>query len=186
MAVYNTGSDSANTAVRAFLTKVGEFYLDRSFNTGSGWGKNAWTKIRDEIFNSSCAYCEKKDRLTIEHLIMFNKAEYGLHHPGNVVPCCISCNKRTKLSNGLYATWPEHLQAICKKRGEITAYNNRLLRIQKHHHFGEFKYPDLCDKDRVTIRNMAIALYEKVKEEVNKSFRIYQESNSLFGRKTPQ
>jgi len=41
MAKYNTGNDSANTAVRAFLTQVGEFYLgDRStkvkFNTGSG------------------------------------------------------------------------------------------------------------------------------------------------------
>ena len=36
MAIYNTPADAANTAVRAFLTKVGEFYLDRSFNTASG------------------------------------------------------------------------------------------------------------------------------------------------------
>ncbi|CAE6902108.1 HNH nucleases [Vibrio sp. B1FIG11] len=36
MAIYNTASDSANTAVRAFLTKVGEHYLGHSFNTGSG------------------------------------------------------------------------------------------------------------------------------------------------------
>ena len=36
MAIYNTASDAANTAVRAFLTKVGEFYLGRTFNTGTG------------------------------------------------------------------------------------------------------------------------------------------------------
>lgn len=39
MAVYNTSSDSANTAVRAFLTKVGEYYWGKSFNTGSGKSK---------------------------------------------------------------------------------------------------------------------------------------------------
>ena len=37
MAIYNTASDYANTAIRAFLTKVGEYYLDK-FNTGSGKG----------------------------------------------------------------------------------------------------------------------------------------------------
>ena len=42
MAIYNTGSDSANTMVRAFLTKIGESYLNHSFNTGSGKGKEIW------------------------------------------------------------------------------------------------------------------------------------------------
>ena len=36
MAIYNTGSDAANTMVRAFLTKIGESYLIHSFNNGSG------------------------------------------------------------------------------------------------------------------------------------------------------
>jgi hypothetical protein len=40
MTVYNTGAYSANTAVRAFLAKVGEVYLGRSFNTASGKGKS--------------------------------------------------------------------------------------------------------------------------------------------------
>ena len=39
MATYNTPSDAANTMVRAFLTKVGESYLDHSFNTANGKGK---------------------------------------------------------------------------------------------------------------------------------------------------
>ncbi len=62
MAIYNTASDTANTAVRAFLTKVGEFYLGRSFNTGSGKGKADWeriTKIHESL------HYEKRDRLTI-------------------------------------------------------------------------------------------------------------------------
>lgn len=38
MAVYNTSSDSSNTGVRALLTKIGEHYLGRSFNTGCNTG----------------------------------------------------------------------------------------------------------------------------------------------------
>ena len=60
MTAYNTGSDVANTAVRAFLTKVGEFYLERNFNIKSGRAKKDWERIRDEVFGKKCAYCEKK------------------------------------------------------------------------------------------------------------------------------
>ena len=45
MALYNTTLDAANTAVRAFLTRVGEYYLGHSFNTGSGKGKLIWDTI---------------------------------------------------------------------------------------------------------------------------------------------
>ena len=50
MAIHNTSYDAANTAVRAFLTKVGAKYLGRSFNTGSGSGESMWIKIKDKIF----------------------------------------------------------------------------------------------------------------------------------------
>ena len=97
MTTYNTGSDSANTSVRAFLTKIGEYYLGRTFNTASGQGKADWTRIKESVFNSKCAYCDiELERPTIEHLIMFNRTECGLHHPGNIVPCCRECNKRRK------------------------------------------------------------------------------------------
>ena len=59
MTAYNTGSDVANTAVRAFLTKVGEFYLGRNFNVKHGRAKKDWEGIRDEVFGKKCAYCEK-------------------------------------------------------------------------------------------------------------------------------
>ncbi len=61
MTVYNTGADSANTAVRAFLTKVGEFYLGRAFNTASGKGKADWERIKEKVFQGRCAYCEDGD-----------------------------------------------------------------------------------------------------------------------------
>ena len=35
MANYFASSDAANTAVRAFLTRVGEQYLGKSFNKGA-------------------------------------------------------------------------------------------------------------------------------------------------------
>ena len=88
MTTYNTSADSANTNVRAFLTKVGEFYLRRNFNTSSGWGRGQWERIKTETFDSRCAYCHNKGKLHIEHLIMFNSEQCGLHHPGNIVPCC--------------------------------------------------------------------------------------------------
>ena len=59
MAIYNTGSDSANTMVRAFLTKIGESYLNHSFNTGSGKGKEIWQNIKDK-FENKCAFCGEK------------------------------------------------------------------------------------------------------------------------------
>ena len=51
MTTYNTGSDSANTSVRAFLTRIGEFYLGKSFNTSSGKGKEDWIRIKEKVFD---------------------------------------------------------------------------------------------------------------------------------------
>ena len=74
--------DAANTAVRAFLTKVGAKYWGKTFNTGSGPGKDIWFKIKNDVFSAKCFYCSKApDKLQIEHIIMFNRDEYSLHHP---------------------------------------------------------------------------------------------------------
>ena len=105
MAIYNTPFDAANTAVRAFLTKVGEHYLGRSFNVAAGKAKEDWRRIYEKVFGSECANCGKRGvQLQIDHLVMFNRAQYGLHHPGNVVPSCKSCNKRRKKEDGAYFT----------------------------------------------------------------------------------
>lgn len=61
MAVYNTSSDSANTAIRAFLTKVGEHYWGKSFNTGSGKSKKIFDrkkKIQNHMSKGEFKYPE--------------------------------------------------------------------------------------------------------------------------------
>jgi len=179
MTVYNTPSDSANTAVRAFLTKVGEYYLGHSFNTSSGLGKKTWQKIREKRFRGRCAYCNKKDQqLQIEHLIMFNKTEYGLHHPGNVVPCCIKCNKREKRSDKTYMDWEEHLKDICEKNNEVDAFKKRKGAIISH--MKEKNYPVLTLEEKHAIEVIAKSLYENIKMESEKSLMLYKKLDDTF------
>ena len=123
MAVYNTPSDAANTAVRAFLTSVGEHYLGRSFNTGSGRGKDIWKQIQAS-FNETCAYCGTASKLQIEHLIMFNRSEYGLHHPGNIVPVCKYCNERQK--DGKKTTFLGKLNSPLNAMDLLPNYSNNV------------------------------------------------------------
>jgi hypothetical protein len=179
MAVYNTTSDAANTAVRAFLTKVGEYYLGQSFNTGNGRGKKIWLEIRDQDFNSSCAYCGlKSSALQIEHLLMFNRSEYGLHHPGNIVPCCASCNKRERLESKSYCHWEEHLKKVCIQKSEEHLFNSRQLKLLNH--FKKYNYPELNENEKHSIRVIANSLYENIKAESDKSLTMYKELDKAF------
>lgn len=179
MAVYNTPSDAANTAVRSFLTQVGEYYLGHSFNTGSGKGKKLWESIRDEDFQSCCAYCgEFSSAPQIEHLLMFNRTEFGLHHPGNIVPCCKSCNKRERNEDSSYTNWEDHLKKICQSKSEIQHFENRkqkiLSNIKKH------KYPELSINESHAIRVIANSLYENIKTESDKSLTMYKQLDEAF------
>jgi len=179
LAIYNTSADAANTAIRAFLTKVGEFYLGRSFNTGSGKGKADWERIRDVVFESRCAYCGVTGQtLQIEHLIMFNRKEYGLHHPGNIVPCCKACNKRERKANKNYTNWVEHLEIVCERRNEKNMFNTRKLKIEKS--MSDEGYPSLDEKEQHAIRVIANSLYENIKSESNKSLELYKQLDEAF------
>ncbi|WP_415899264.1 HNH endonuclease [Neptuniibacter sp. QD48_11] len=182
MAVYNTASDSANTAVRAFLTKVGEHYLGHSFNTGSGKGKALWLSIRDEDFRNCCGYCgEKNDKLQIEHVLMFNRAEFGLHHPGNIIPCCKQCNKRERLEDKSYCNWEQHLAKVCDNRGEPDKYEARRQRIIDN--FKKHNYPELNSHEKHAIRVIASSLYNNIKTESDKSLDLYKELDKAFLQK---
>ena len=179
MAVYNTTSDAANTAVRAFLTRVGEYYLEHSFNTGSGKGKLIWEAIRDLDFQSCCAYCgEHSNSLQIEHLLMFNRTEYGLHHPGNIVPSCKACNKRERSIDGSYTNWEEHLKKICDVRSESNLFSERRLKITSH--IKKYNYPDLSINENHAIRVIANSLYENIKTESEKSLTLYKQLDEAF------
>lgn len=179
MAVYNSSSDSANTAVRAFLTKVGEHYLGHSFNTGSGKGKSIWLAIKGEDFSDCCAYCnDNSNALQIEHVLMFNRTEYGLHHPGNIVPCCKSCNKRERLENKQYCHWEQHLLKVCERRNELQLFEARKMKILSN--FEKYKYPKLNETEQHAIRVIANSLYENIKIESEKSLNMYKQLDEAF------
>ncbi len=166
MASFNTFYDSANTSVRAFLTKVGSFYNNgKNFNTSSGEGKKIWILIKDE-FRNSCGYCGiGETNLSMEHLIMINRIEYGLHHPGNIIPCCKNCNKRLK-ENGKHLTWKEHLKGIAGVNYEL-----RLKKIEKH--IKKYKYPNFSDAEIKAIKVIAESLYSNIVSEGEKSYGMY-------------
>ena len=179
MTTYNTSSDASNTAVRAFLTKVGEYYLGHSFNTGSGKGKNLWLSIRDVDFNSACAYCgEEGIPLQIEHLLMFNRTEYGLHHPGNIVPCCKSCNRRTRNGERGFNDWEAHLKQVCAERHERDQFVARKMKIEQNFH--KHEYPNLNENEKHAIRVIANTLYENIKGESEKSLSLYKQLDQAF------
>jgi len=175
MAVYNTPSDAANTAVRAFLTSVGEHYLGKSFNTASGPGKKLWDQIRKD-FAESCAYCGAAGAVQIEHIIMFNRAEFGLHHPGNVIPVCKACNKRGKDGEGRPLSWEEHLKVVCNGDGGV--FDARRNKIAGH--IAAYQYPQLSDQERHAIRVIAESLYDNIKNESSKALAMYEKLDEAF------
>ena len=179
MAIYNTASDAANTAVRAFLTKVGEFYLGRTFNTGTGRGRSDWERIRDTVFGGKCAYCgESGGPLQMEHLFMFNRNEYGLHHPGNIVPCCRQCNKRQRRDDNSFANWKEHLKAVCERQGNSGKFSSRKDKIEKS--MSDEGYPNLDLNEQNAVRVIAGYLYENIKNETSKSLELYKQLDEAF------
>ncbi|MCH8032460.1 MAG: HNH endonuclease [Bacteroidetes bacterium] len=184
MASHNTVFDAANTAVRAFLTKLGEYYLGRNYNTGSGRAKVEWEKIREIIFEGRCAYCGKRDsKLQVDHLIMFNRTQFGLHHPGNIVPSCSKCNNRSKHSSGSYNNWEDHLSFICERNEEPHKFHERWKKIKLHITEGEFAYPKLTEEEIKAIRIIANDLYESIKTEFYHSIELYKELDSAFSKR---
>tara|TARA_B100000787_G_C16180779_1_gene291678 strand:+ start:197 stop:748 length:552 start_codon:yes stop_codon:yes gene_type:complete len=182
MASHNTGSDSANTNVRAFLTKIGAHYLGRSFNHSAGSAKRHWRKIVEETFNSKCAYCgisETKVKLTMEHLIMFNRTECGLHHPGNVVPCCTPCNKREKNKEKKFVGWEKHLKFICQDNKENIQKRKKTIT----QHIKNEKYPKLSENEISALKAIAKHLYSSTQGELDKAFLLFTDIDKTIVNK---
>lgn len=180
MASHNTKFDAANTAVRAFLTEIGGFYRGgRQFNLKSPEGIRVWEDIRDNVFGGKCCYCGRSDvSLQTEHLIMFNREECGLHHPGNLAPCCKNCNKRLK-SNGETLSWREHLEKVS---GDTDSHD-RIEKIMKHMKEGKYKYPDLSSEEVTAIKLIANSLYSNIVGESDKSVKLYIKLDEAFVHK---
>lgn len=184
MAIYNTASDAANTAVRAFLTKIGEYYYGRNFNTGTSKAKQDWEKIRDIVFQSKCAYCGMSGaKLQIDHLLMLNREDAGLHHPGNIVPACSSCNTRTRDEEKKFNTWEKHLSYICEKTNEKEKFIDRWNNIKKHMNIGEFKYPILSSEETNALKIITNNLYNGVKIEFDRAVKLFEDIDTAYTKK---
>ena len=181
MAIHNTPYDAANTAVRAFLTKVGAKYWGKTYNTGSGQGKAVWLDIRNKIFEQKCCYCgEQSGKLQIEHLIMFNRDQYGLHHPGNTVPVCTECNKRGRDKHSRYLDWVKHLKMICGKNNTIDQFEDRRQKILNFIRLEKYAYPVLTENEKHSIRVIAESLYNNIKSETENSLNLYEKITDAF------
>jgi 5-methylcytosine-specific restriction endonuclease McrA len=181
VAINSTPSDSANTAVRSFLTAVGQKYYEEVFATNSGKGKVTWGEIVKN-FDGVCAYCNTPGKLIqVEHLVMFNREQCGLHHPGNCVPCCKECNTRKRDPNKNYLSWEKQLLEICEGK-KLKAYKDRHAKISSH--IQKYKYPDFSIEEKNAIRVIAESLYENVKIEAKKSLDLYNELHKLFATST--
>ncbi len=111
---------------------------------------------------------------------MFNRTEYGLHHPGNIIPCCKECNKRERLEDKSYCNWEQHLSKVCESRGEINAIPLRRNKILEN--FKKHKYPELNTNEKHAIRVIANSLYENIKTESEKSLDLYKQLDEAFVR----
>jgi hypothetical protein len=163
----NTSSYAANIAVRAFLTEFTGYYLNEVFghdlSDGSytRGGENRGKEVRQKRMGKhqkevwwKCAYCGQKEspsqKLTVDHLNMFNRNQCGLQHPANVVPSCSPCNgsrrkgkpvgtypdwakKIMESGQGDYYTWEQQIVLkVLKSHANQTTYENRKTEITNH------------------------------------------------------
>ena len=171
----NTPSYAANIAVRAFLTRVGRLYLGRVFDTRYGKGKEDWIRIKESVFENSCAYCGATEtKLTIEHLEMFNKSQCGLHHPGNIVPCCESCNVKRGLDDkNEPVDWETHLRKKNSPSGTLgSSFKIRLNRIRAH--INREGYPNMNKDERQELKRLAESLYGSITDASKQAIDDYQ------------
>jgi hypothetical protein len=182
MANKYDASDAANSAVRALLNKIGQIYLNKEPELKKMFNKNErndfWEKIQKEFYYC-CAYCERKKgdvilvknkktkefeekalKLEREHLLMTNKEECGLDHPGNIVPSCSPCNVNNRKQG-----WKAHLLERCE--GDKDLYQVRLKRIERH--IKKYKYPKIPKEIQLEIRKKCGDLYNDVSKSVSDS-----------------
>jgi len=113
---------------------------------------------------------------------MFNRAECGLHHPGNIVPVCKARNERGKDSNRKYVSWFAQLAEKCGDE-ESQAYAARRAKIEEH--IQKYKYPVLSQQEKHAIAVIAGSLYDNIKAEAGKSLRMYKKLDKAFVKNAP-
>jgi len=64
-------------------------YRSKKRNNGGNFTKNEWEYIK-WLYNYRCAMCQKKIKLTIDHIIPISKN--GRNDFNNIQPLCLKCN----------------------------------------------------------------------------------------------
>ena len=160
---------AAASAVRAFLADVGGVFLGKVYDVKTdSLSKKAWA-LTVAHFGGRCAYCHmpgnalpKGVKMTMEHLIEENQFQCGLHHPGNTVPACSSCNgSRDKAKDGSRLTWEQHLQNLGKaKKWKPATIERRRKLIQEF--VDHSAYPEITPEVMAYLQKTAQALYQDV------------------------
>jgi 5-methylcytosine-specific restriction endonuclease McrA len=77
--------------------------IKRRFNlkaAGAEFSLEEWNLCM-EYFNNECCYCNKKCKLTQDHVVPISNG--GTHHKSNIVPACINCNSSKGVKE--YLSW---------------------------------------------------------------------------------
>lgn len=159
---------SANQSVRAFLAEIGGLYHKGKIydHKRAGWGLEEWQDIVEK-FEKKCIYCGQGDTpLSVEHLIECNRFCGGLHHPGNTVPACSSCNNSRHAKNAKDRTsWQEHLKS---KWTDKTTLSNQEAKLSSHL---DTQYPKISS----TASRELIAICQKIYKEAQALTKPYAE-----------
>lgn len=170
MADLSVPQQIANYAVRNVLTNAGYIL----------WSQGGKSKVHEYIlkdikaeyldiwkntldrFNFLCVYCGKglDGKPEREHLIMMNQFQCGLEHPGNIVPCCASCNKRHQTVD-----WANHLKEKC--HGDKNDYDVRYEKIMDHIKFYGFTF--FSEEELVEKSKFLQGLYRNVVQTLDDS-----------------
>lgn len=130
-----------------------------------------------------CVCDTESEKLTIEHLVMFNREKCGLHHPGNIVACCKDCNQR-KRGDGtkMYFNWSEQLESVCDSAGaSIEEFRRRRDRISEHIH--NENYPKLTEDEKNALRVLAQDLYENINLALDRTLQLFERIDKTLVRR---
>ena len=107
---------------------------------------------------------------------MFNRKECGLHHPGNVIPSCKSCNKRTRDKESKeYVGWVKHLETQCDSSEEFKIRKEKIIS-----HINSENYPKLTVDEKNALKPVAESLYERISNELPKSIDLFKKIDATL------
>jgi len=100
---------------------------------------------------------------------MFNRTECGLHHPGNVVPCCTPCNKRERSKENDFVGWEQQLKSICQGNKENIQKRKKIIT----NHIKNEKYPNFSEDELSVLKVISKHLYSSTQNELDKAFLLF-------------